>query len=129
MVRDYKKVIAKTLSSYRWYRDTETVKTYLGTVGVAEGILNRGVPVLQAYAEWMRTQGTVRLHTVEGEWKYRNLNMDKDEFRSMDISFETRESFERAFGVSPVDQVLLEQNAATLGNVPVFRDTRHTPLA
>lgn len=111
MVRDYRKVLSGALSSHRWLREPRFAAEWIRGVAACELSLARGVPVLQEWAlqlqAFMGGPGGVRAHPytdyfVIGAWF-------ADHRASLCVSSETRVSFERAFGLEPEAQVLLER--------------------
>lgn len=89
-----------------WLRTESTARSYLAAIGVAEGSLNVGVPIWGAFTAfcrrfgtpsrgWLRTVRTYRLQRERLDWKPCD---------TIEPSYSTRLSFERAFGVSPAEQ-------------------------
>jgi len=110
MVRDYRKVVSGATSSHRWLREPGFRREYLTGVGLCELSLARGVPVLQAYClELLRSldyHGRVRSHPFRDYFMMgASLGGGREPHA---IGYETRLSFERAFGVSPGEQEALE---------------------
>jgi len=111
MVRDYRKVLSGALSSHRWLREPRFSGEWMRGVAACELSLARGVPILQEWALELQAllggPAGVRVHPhtdyfVMGAWLA--------DFRaSVPVCPETRVSFERAFGVEPEAQVLLER--------------------
>lgn len=110
MVRDWRKVLSGATSSHRWLREPSFAREYLAGVARCELSLALGLPVLQAWClELLRAldfRGDVRAHPhvdyfVVGAW----LAGEQD---ARPVLPECRESFERAFGLSPEQQVRIE---------------------
>lgn len=110
MVRDWRSVFSGALCSHRWLREPRFAREWLTGVARCELSLAVGVPLLQAWA--LKILGTtgfsgrVRCHPFReyfmvGAWM-------ADEGVSADVSPEARFSFERAFGLSPDDQLRIE---------------------
>lgn len=111
MVRDYRKVISGALSSHRWLREPLFAKEWCVGVLRCELSLSIGLPVLQAWVlaclRDMDFKGAVREHPHRdyqaiGAWFAR-------EEESRDVSEACRVSFERAFGLTVPEQLLLEK--------------------
>lgn len=111
MVRDYRKVLSGALSSHRWLREPRFALEWMRGVAACELSLARGVPVLQEWALGLQAllggPAGVRAHPhadyfVMGAWL-------ADVEASVPVCSETRESFERAFGLETEAQVLLER--------------------
>jgi len=112
MVRDYLSVLSGGLSSHRYLRELKYAKEWLTGVAMCELSLARGIPVLQAWASSvLRTtgfQGKVRRdpyydYFCQGAWL---AGLDE----RVVVGLETRQSFERAFGLTVEDQVVLEDS-------------------
>jgi len=111
MVRDPWKVMSGAFSSHRHLREPKYAREFLTGVAMCELSLGLGIPVLQAYASSalgsMEFSGRVRCgafreYFMQGAW-LAGLGDVRD------ISAETRESFARAFGLDPTQQVALER--------------------
>lgn len=114
MVRDYRKVLSGALSSHRWLREPRFALEWMRGVAGCELSLARGVPVLQAWASALQdllgSPDGVRAHPytdyfVLGAW-FAGLG------DVVPVSLEARVSFERAFGLAPEAQVMLESKFA-----------------
>jgi len=110
MVRDWRSVFSGALCSHRWLREPQFAREWLTGVARCELSLAVGVPLLQAWALKILSttgfSGWVRCHPfqeyfVVGAW------MAAAE-ASAEVSPEARFSFERAFGLSPDDQLRIE---------------------
>lgn len=111
MVRNPFKVLSCALSSYRWLREPVFAREWIRGVAACELSLALGVPVLQEWAlglqrQWGGPEG-VRLHphadlVYQGAWA-------AGEFSARVVTPEARVSFERAFGISVPEQLVLEQ--------------------
>jgi hypothetical protein len=110
MVRDYAKVMNTTRMGVRWHASVEGFKAFAGSVGLGDGIGNVGVPVIQVWAEYLRTvaEGRFTREVVADIWRFNSVDWNSS-CCVVEPSDETRRSFERAFGLSPLDQVLLEE--------------------
>jgi hypothetical protein len=112
MVRDFKKVLSTSTSSYRWLREPSFAVVYLQGVARCELSLSRGVPVLQAWALHILGQTHTRKklkehpfldYFVVGAWFAGEADV-------VEVSGEARLSFERAFGLSVEDQLAMESS-------------------
>jgi hypothetical protein len=112
MVRDWKKVLSQGTSSHAHLREPGFRREFLQGISLCELSLAREVPILGAWAESLRRATeltrTVRLHPHRD---YQALGVSLETVKDAkyveptDIS---RSSFERAFGVSPTRQRLIE---------------------
>jgi hypothetical protein len=107
MVRDWRKVIGKVRTGYRWHATETEFDVYAATVGVCEGILNAGVPIISTFAEYLRQFGQPNDEVRKSHWHYKQLSFS--DYRFVPISWATRVSFERAFGITPSEQARLEE--------------------
>jgi hypothetical protein len=112
MVREPMKVLSGAFSSHRWLREPKAGRRWCKGVSRCELSLNRGVPVLQAFAlSVLKSTADEREpsadwfldYYVQGAW----LAGERD---VIPVSREARISFEKAFGISPEDQVALERS-------------------
>lgn len=110
MVRDWRRVLSGASASHRWLREPAFAREWLTGVAMCELSLARGVPVLQAWAlELLKAMGgsrDVRAHPhVEYFMVGASFAREQD---AKVVSPETRVSFERAFGMPPDVQQLVE---------------------
>lgn len=111
-VRNPWKIFNTSLLGTKWLRMTEKQRlAHLRAIGDCELILNRGVPVLQAYAcALIRNSKGVESNTSHlDEGDFRRMTRESAPALSVDISFEARKSFERAFGIKVETQQLMEE--------------------
>lgn len=110
MVRDPRKVMSNALSSHRWLKEEKFAREWARGVAACELSLALGVPVLQAWSSALQRHlggpEGVRAHPhtdyfYQGAW-FAGL-ADRRE-----VSPETRVSYERAFGISPEEQLYME---------------------
>lgn len=124
LVRDPGKILGKGLSGTKYFNnpDEGTRRKLVHSLGLCEGILNTGVPVLQAYGRacvrWANTQDCLKLDTVDlltdrigKELGVRGVIDPRKYAHYLDaeITPTARESFERAFGISVQEQYSLEE--------------------
>lgn len=118
MVRDWRKVISQMTSSHAHLEQPRFVKPYLRGVAFCEQSLHAGVPVAQALARRL-------LELTEGERAvqedmyrdYQALGLDIAVARNSRFVEPTnlaRESFRRAFGLTPEEQLGLEKGLGEL---------------
>lgn len=117
MIREPKRTLSNVLVSKKWQPHRQ--QDYMAAIAMCEMALNRGVPILQemAMAMWRNSSQTPNL--IDSERKEalfsRVLSFqswDKLVARGMDprpITQETRESFQKAFGISASEQISWEQ--------------------
>jgi len=129
MVRDWRSVFSGALCSHRWLREPKFASEWLTGVARCELSLAIGVPLLQAWALKILSttgfSGRVRCHPfqeyfVVGAW------MAAAE-ASAEVSPEARFSFERAFGLSPDDQLRIEDGLEGL-NLGTFTPLEPHPI-
>lgn len=112
--REPTKVLSCSLIGQKWYHlNPRGRATYLRGLGECEIILNKGVPVLEAYgAALLRNAGCGKLahDTSSGEYfRYlRELKEVKSVTEFVPITCDARLSFSKAFGICPSEQLLLE---------------------
>jgi hypothetical protein len=118
MVREPAKVMSTMCSSHRWLREPKFGRRWLSGVARCELSLARGLPVLQSFA--LKVLSTVGVsdkalpsaaladYFVIGAW----LAGPESAIRP---TSECRASFERAFGLTPDEQVALENSPVTIG--------------
>jgi len=123
MVREYLSVLSGGLSSHRHLREPKYAREWLTGVLQCELSLARGVPVLQAWAsstlKSLDFRGKVRRepyreYFIQGAW-LAELGEEKE------VELEARVSFERAFGLTVEDQVVLEQSFRGVGDLSFTR--------
>lgn len=131
MVRDWRKVLSQGTSSHMHLHDLRFAPAYLAGVARCEWSLNRGLPILGTWSktlwDWAMSHG--RGVAAHGYRDYEYLGVDVDRLIdpiSEEVSDEARWSFERAFGTTPDEQILVEQ----LLHPPVMRewDVQAVPL-
>lgn len=116
LVRNPTKVLCCTLSSTK-YKETGARAKLVQTVGMAEAILNRGVPVLQAFAHALIRNSTTSqyLHLDPTDDLFYRLHRELRGGQMflqtrLPVQNEARISFQAAFGV-PVDHQLRMEDA------------------
>lgn len=123
MVRDWRKVLSCGTSSHAHLREPRFAREWLLGVSLCELFLAREVPILSYWAESLRrcteTGSSVRM---DPHRDYQVLGVPLEGVRSVLLVPPTevsRLSFERAFGVSPDQQLAMEkwimQNPPSLG--------------
>lgn len=109
MVRRPWDVISKALSSQKYLWNKETGHAYLNQVGRCEQAMNRGVPVLESFANMLvRNHRANYKREFSDEFAYRQKESAKLERRNLIITSDARVSFELAFGITTDEQRLLE---------------------
>lgn len=118
MIRDPMKVLSKVGMTHR--KDSiAAYKKRLLTTATCEGYLARGVPVLQAYARSLinncvsqMTKRQLKRGFMKGEvlsYRMQHLIKEPKEYEDSHVSFSTRKSFEKAFGISVEEQKQCEK--------------------
>lgn len=115
-VRNPIKVLSTCLVGLRWLHVPEHVRRrYLAGLGECELVLNAGVPILQEFALALvrNSHGAEALFDQSGgEWfrMLRESRLYRSRQMSLDISWEARDTFALAFGVSIQEQMEVEAN-------------------
>lgn len=134
MVRDWRKVLSQGTSNHKHLHDPRFVRSFLHGIALCELSLGADVPIVGKWADILRK------HTETGRRVQADMYMDYvylgvdlarvEEARFKEASAEARESFSRAFGVTPDEQVALEGALqppvfpdAWLPEEPLTRDT------
>jgi hypothetical protein len=110
MVRNPCTLVSKGSMCLLPVQNIKTLRKWMMAIGIAEGSLARGVPVLQSFARAMRRNGircTKRLIANVCDGSSRLYN-EKITISDLEISNEARISFNQAWGVTPDEQLLLE---------------------
>jgi len=112
MVRNPCAVVTKGSMCLQPIENDKQLRKWMMAIGVGEGTLQSGVPVLQSFAAAMRRNG-VRCSDADVDRAFsgsnRLMGMKLDPVVTQ-ISEETRASFFRAFGIGPDAQEALEQH-------------------
>jgi len=116
MVRDWTRVLSGGTSSHIHLREPSFRGEFLQGVALCEGAMAVGVPVIGAWAEALRRsterQGSVRSHPHR-DYRVYGLPVDalleNPKSRYLDPTEESRQSFDRAFGVDPDRQRAIEE--------------------
>lgn len=95
---------------------------WVRSVGLCEQVTGRGVPILQALGEKMASAGAGAYLVTDKHWDAKQLQHTVERVRSIPVTPETRCSFERAWGISPADQVVIEDTLSVevCGRVELF---------
>lgn len=137
MCRDPVRVVQRSLYTHTMRREVE-IERLMWSVGTCELSIHSGIPILQEYALWCIRNGrkpSDRQHiefvqTQHQYWTLPNSGQQKP------VSATARCSFERAFGIPPNEQLLIERQLRldnfTLSEPPVevfpARDTGAGPV-
>lgn len=109
MVRDYREVISKSLATHRFGRHDRGYERFCRGVAECELSCFRGMPIIQTWC--LNILDNTRCgHGKEGkfvDFYVQGLYHVSSNFATA-ISYETRESFHKAFGLSPEEQHMLE---------------------
>ncbi len=113
LIRDPWKQVNVYTRSHRWFKKVNMAKRYFSTICEPEMIINLGVPVLQQFYRQLHHlgEGSRPLNTVARNF-YRARVSDSETLRGLldeEISWETRLSFARAWGVPALEQIRLER--------------------
>nr|AYP71798.1 RNA-dependent RNA polymerase [Penicillium brevicompactum ssRNA virus 1] len=111
MVRDFRKVISNATASHRWLREPRFATRWLSGVSACELSLARGVPILQSFSVALyRRFGGISFPEFPFEDYLAMGSWFASEDDVLEVSEESRLSFERAFGVSPDVQISMERD-------------------
>jgi len=107
--------------STRWFSSDKNMRMYFSAIGLADSILYYRVPVIWELAKsFFKFSGISKEKAISHIFVLKNYQYDsfldikslesrKDSF-SGEISFESRLSFEKAFGLTPAEQVTIEES-------------------
>lgn len=107
LVRNPFKVINCYMRTFRWSQSDELFRRYLATVAPPEMIINSGVPILHKFFSVCHQIGgdAKPLDSVARNfWRRSECGVEP----MAEIDDKSRESFARAFGISPADQQSME---------------------
>lgn len=118
-VRDWRKVLSTSLVGTKFFTSGGGRRKLVNTIGLAELVLNLGVPVLQEFAlallrnadtnQQLDLSDTMSMyHRLGPELKLFNLRQ-LERLSPQEVTDEARISFSRAFGLSPAEQVAIER--------------------
>lgn len=107
MVRNPTRVVSRAPWTTRQYPEVAYLRL-IRTIGWCELACNGGVPILQAYAKWFMAQGAGRLMRHEISERLRGT---REVITDVPITMFVRQSFADAWGISPAEQVRIEQSA------------------
>jgi len=118
-VRHPRKVLSTAMGGVKYVDSDKARRKLLNTIGMAEMVLNLGVPVLQSFAQAMmrnaNTLDAIELQECDPMY-YRVVHelkhMDMKQLRRLNpqpINDTARESFTRAFGITAEEQMEMEQ--------------------
>jgi len=115
MIRDPYKVLSSAFCGHQHYNEMRGGVKVLKSVAYCEAVLNRGVPVLQAFAHAMlkrlRSVPFVREGYDLGNFEYQRVATHSDRWAQCNfevITLETRLLFEKSWGISIEKQLALE---------------------
>lgn len=117
MVRDWRKVISHAMSSHIHLLEPKFAKEWMRGVALCEASLAGGVPVLWAWTNRLLTlTESVSTVRMDPHRDYQVLGVDFARLggRPHEPDPVSRQSFCRAFGVTPDEQVQLEQAMANI---------------
>lgn len=118
MVREPWSVLSTMCASHRWLNEPTFGRRWLGGVAMCELSLARGIPVTQAFAFQLFKWADVPLSRVP-DWALVDYFVVgarlTETVRTIEPTRECRLSYERAFGLSPDEQVLRERLPVSFG--------------
>jgi hypothetical protein len=128
LVRDPWKQVNVYTRSHRWLKNTDLAKRYFSTISPPEMIINIGVPITAIFYATLNAlgEGKKELNSVARNF-YRKSVADSTVLAAAieeKPSWETRESFSRAWGISPGQQ--LEYESLLQSSKPVLPEMGQT---
>lgn len=132
MVRDWRKVLSQGTSNHAHLRELPFVHAYLRGVALCELSLARGLPILQRWCEVVleATEGARELSFEQWYRDYQALGVVGWGSSVAEVVRDsTRESFSRAFGISPSDQRIVEDSLSWSGVLAPWAPTESPTLA
>lgn len=126
-VRDWRKVLSGAASGFHRWNAPSLVRGMFTAVGECELALNRGVPVLESFALALIRIGrgaSMPKAFLEDEYNFCQLDSMRKRTSSHHITVMGRDSFYRAFNLTPVEQLEIEARLAEWDVV----DDVHTDL-
>lgn len=112
LVRDPRKVYnGYNMVGRGWYLERDLLRRFFSSVAPAELIFATGLPVHEAmFRCFHRLSGSMKpLTSVASRFWIRNIGEMAPNIRPLsDISLDVRESYHRAFGISPLEQLSIE---------------------
>lgn len=115
MVRDPSRILSRIGWSVRYLSPRQRL-AYTRSVGLCEAALNIGIPILGVVGPRIAAMGRGHMKT-EHRYRVKLAGRDPTKLYQRDISYLARLSMERAYGISPGDQVILE-------NQPIYYDCK-----
>jgi len=111
MVCDWTRVLSCRASSHQHLHEPKFAREFLHGVSLCESVLSDGVPVLWAYANHLRELTALtsapRLEHL-GEFEMKGVDLSRLGSWAGEPDSISRQSFHRAFGVCPAEQLELE---------------------
>ncbi len=110
MVRNPKTLVTKASMCLLPVQNINHVRKWMMAVGIAEGSLGSGVPVIQSFARAMRRNGLRCTKRLIGAAYYQSSRIYHAtlEVADRDVTAAARISFHAAWGVTPDEQIALE---------------------
>lgn len=116
LVRSPDRVVALYTMSYRWFQDDTLTRRFFATVSEPELAYCQGLPMLQEFFSTLHTWGgsAKKLESVLNQYWLKNLGKCGLKCESF-IDDDTRVSFEKAFGYTPLQQLAAEEDFRVAG--------------
>lgn len=110
MVRNPKTLVTKGTMCLLPVQNVKTLRKWMMAIGVAEGSLARGVPVIQSFARCMRRNGIRCTRRMIDDAYAGSTRMFHADLLVNDLAItdQARISFEESWGILPHEQVALE---------------------
>lgn len=108
-----RKMLSQTLAGVKYWHEDKSSRNMAYSVGLCHLSQLRGVPILQAFFSSCMKLGSWTDEVMQDQvYKIGRIGYDSEwrqTIKPVEISIETRESFERAYGYSPAEQLLIER--------------------
>jgi len=113
MVRDWRKVLSQATSSHHNLPSPAFSKKYLRGIALCEASLGSGIPIVWKYTRnLLKLTENTKIADVRTIREYQYLGVDVDNLDSVDVTEpdeKTRLSFERGWGLTIAEQLLIER--------------------
>jgi hypothetical protein len=113
MVADWKKVLSQSAAGVRYWHEPKTRFDMGYSVGQCLLAMYPGMPIISKYAERLCAKGQINQDVYQIDWVHKisaaGLIKKLGTLTSVEPTMETRLSFEKAFGIPPLDQIIYEQ--------------------
>lgn len=126
--RNWRKVLSQSCCGTKHWNDPFMVRPMFGLIGDCELAQHAGVPIIQAFATKLRelSRGArCRMECLDSSYQYRLGNMLISELPNVAprmITQQARYEFELTWGVTPTEQLAIEEHLSHWNPSEVLRD-------